>query len=181
MTVPAEQIPNLARSQRAALDRYLDIAIDTALAMNRLVGSVVVVAHFGDIVYELAAGFAEREPRKPMRLNTIFRLASLTKPIVSAGVLALVDQAKLSLDDPVTKRIPEFRPTLHDGREAMITIRQLPTHTAGISYGYSEPEGGPYHQANVSDGFDQPGLSMAENLRRLTSAPLVFEPGGSFQ
>jgi CubicO group peptidase (beta-lactamase class C family) len=98
----------LARSQRAALDRYLDIAIDTALAMNRLVGTVVVVAQFGDIVYQLAAGFAEREPRKPMRLNTIFRLASLTKPIVSAGVLALVDQARLSLDDPVTSGYQSF-------------------------------------------------------------------------
>jgi len=92
-----------------------------------------------------------------------------------------VDQAKLGLDDPVTKWIPDFRPSLLDCREPVITVRQLLTHTAGLSYGYSEPEDGPYHQANVSDGLDGPGLSLTENLRRLASVPLVSEPGSSFQ
>jgi CubicO group peptidase (beta-lactamase class C family) len=133
MTVLAEQIPNLARSPHPALDRSLDTVIDTTLAMNPLVGTAVVVAHSGDIVYQRAAGFAERETRKPMRLDTIFRFASKTKPIVSAAALALLDQAKLRLDDPVTKWIPEFRPTLLDGREPVITIRQLLMHTAGLS------------------------------------------------
>ena len=149
--------------------------------MNRVVGAVVVVAQSGDIVYQRAAGFADRETRKSMQLNTIFRFASLTRPIVSAAALALVDQAKLGLDDPVTKWIPDFRPSLLDCREPVITVRQLLTHTAGLSYGYSEPEDGPYHQANVSDGLDGPGLSLTENLRRLASVPLVSEPGSSFQ
>ena len=79
MTVLAEQIPSLARSQRAPLDRYLDTAIDIALGMDRVVGAVVIVAQSGDIVYQRAAGFADRETRKSMQLNTIFRFASLTK------------------------------------------------------------------------------------------------------
>jgi len=181
MTVLAEQIPPLTGSERAPLDGCLDIVLDAALALNRVVGAVVVVAQSGDIVYQRAVGFANRETRKPMRLNTIFRFASLAKPVVSAAALALVEQTKLGLNDPVTKWIPDFRPTLLDGRAPTITIRQLLTHTAGLSYGYAEAEDGPYHQAKVSDGLDQPGLSGEENLRRLASAPLLSEPGTSFQ
>ncbi|MBV8214114.1 MAG: beta-lactamase family protein [Verrucomicrobia bacterium] len=163
------------------LDTEIDNVIDTALALNRIVGAVLVVAYHGEIVYQRAAGFADREARRLATPDTIFRLASITKPIVSAAALALVEQGKLGLDDPVTKWLPEFRPTLPNGVPAVITIRQLLTHTSGLSYGFQEAEDGSYHRANVSDALDQPGLSIAENLRRLASAPLVFEPGTSFQ
>jgi hypothetical protein len=88
-----------------------------------------------------------------------------------------VEQRKLGLEDPVSKWIPEFRPRLSDGSEPVITIRNLLTHTSGLSYSLYEPENGPYHQAKVSDGGDQPGLSITENLRRLASVPLLFAPG----
>jgi CubicO group peptidase (beta-lactamase class C family) len=101
----------------------------------------------------------------------------MTKPIVSVAALALVEQGRLRLDDPVTRYIPEFRPKLADGREPVITVRQLLSHTAGLDYPFNEPEGGPYHRASVSNGFDQPGISIAENLQRIASAPLLYEPG----
>ena len=112
-----------------------------------------------------------------MREDRIFRLASITKPIVSAVAMALIEQGRLSLDDPVAKWIPEFQPRLPDGRTPTITIRQLLTHTAGLKYGFNEPADGPYHRAGVSDGLDQPGLPMSEELRRLASVPLAYEPG----
>jgi CubicO group peptidase (beta-lactamase class C family) len=130
MTVLAEQIPNLARSQRPSLDRSLDTVIDTTLAMNRVVGTVVVVAQSGDIIYQRAAGFAERETKKPIRLDTIFRFASMTKPIVSAAALALVDQAKLHLDDPVAKspseRLGRSRPARSKYRENLRRLASAP-------------------------------------------------------
>jgi CubicO group peptidase (beta-lactamase class C family) len=138
---------------------------------------VIFVARDGEIVYHRAAGFADREARKPMREDAVFRLSSLTKPFATTAALSLIEKHLLGLDDPVTKWVPEFRPKLPDGREPVITIRQLFTHTAGLTYGFFEPENGAYHRAKVSDGMDQPGLDLDENLRRLASVPLVFPPG----
>jgi CubicO group peptidase (beta-lactamase class C family) len=105
----------------------------------------------------------------------------MTKPIVSVAALALVDQGKLSLDDPVTRWLPDFRPRLADGREPAITVRQLITHTSGLSYKFLEPPDGPYHRAEVSDGLAEPGLATDVNLRRLASVPLVYEPGTAWK
>jgi CubicO group peptidase (beta-lactamase class C family) len=168
-------------STNSALARELDQVIDVAISLNRIVGTVIMVAHRDAIVYQRAAGFADREARRLAQPDTIFRYASLTKPMVSATALALVDQGKLRLDDPVSEWIPEFRPRLSDGREPVITIRHLLTHTSGLSYAGNEDENGPYHEAKVSDGLDQPGLSITENLQRLAAVPLWFEPGTRFE
>jgi CubicO group peptidase (beta-lactamase class C family) len=70
-----------------------------------------------------------------------------------------------------------FARPLPDGQQPTITVRHLPTHTAGLNYGFKEPADGPYHQARVSDGLEQPGLSIDENLRRIASVPLLYRPG----
>jgi len=160
-----------------ALAKRIDPVLDRAIAAQKLVGAVVLVARDGKVVYARAAGLADREAKQAVREDTQFRLASMTKPIVSIAALALVDHGKLSLEDPVTKYLPDFRPKLADGREPTITVRQLITHTSGLTYKFLEPADGPYHKAQVSDGIAEPGLSAAENLRRLASVPLVAEPG----
>lgn len=155
----------------------LDHVIDRAVNEQRIVGAVVLVCHNGGIVYRRAAGFADREAGTPMHEDAIFRLASVSKPIVSAAAMALVDRGEIQLDDPVTKWIPEFRPSLADGSQPPIAVRHLLNHTAGLGYGFLEADDGPYHRANVSDGLDQPGLSMSENLKRIASVPLAYLPG----
>lgn len=166
-----------ARAEEKSLTARVDQVIDQALADKRIVGTVVLVAEEGRVIYHRAAGEADREAHTPMREDTVFRLASMSKPIVSTAALALVDQGKLGLDEPVTRWLPTFKPKLADGKPAVITVRQLLTHTAGLNYVSFEAEGGPYHRAHISDGLDQPGLSMEENLRRLTSVPLIYAPG----
>lgn len=168
---------DLETAPDAALAARLDLVIDRALAENRIVGLVALVARGGALVYRRAAGAADREARRPMPLDGIFRYASLTKPIVSVTALALVESGRLGLDHTVSQWLPEFRPRLPDGRQPEIAIRHLLTHTSGLSYSLFEPPDGPYHRANVSDGMDQPGLGFDENLRRLASVPLLFEPG----
>jgi len=106
---------------------------------------------------------------------------SVSKPIVSAAALALVDQGKLSLDDPVTKWLPDFRPKLVSGEAPTITVRQLLTHTSGLGYKFAEKPGTAYYQARVSDGFDELRVSMDENLRRLATAPLFNRPGEAWR
>jgi CubicO group peptidase (beta-lactamase class C family) len=159
------------------LGKRLDAVIDKALAEQQVVGVVVMISRDSKLVYARAAGFADREAGLAMREDTQLRLASMTKPIVSVTALALIDQGKLSLDDPVTKYLPDFRPKLADGREAVITVRHLLTHTSGLTYKFLEPAGGPYHKAEISDGLAEPGLAAEVNLRRLASVPLLYEPG----
>lgn len=154
----------------------IDAAIDRALAEKRIVGAVVLVAKGGEIVHRRAAGHLDREAGVPMREDAIFRIASITKPLVTAAAMRLVEDGRLDLDAPVTAWLPDFRPALPDGTAPVITIHQLLTHTAGLSYGFLEPADSPYHRLNISDGLDQPGLTLHENLARLAAAPLSFTP-----
>jgi CubicO group peptidase (beta-lactamase class C family) len=154
----------------------LDAVVDGALAEQRITGATVLVAEDGRLAYRRDAGFADREAARPIAEDTIFRLASLTKPMVTAAALALVEAGVLSLDDPVTRWLPDFRPTLA-GEPAAITIRQLLTHTAGLSYGFMQPDDGPYLRLRVSDGMDQPGLTFDEQLGRVVEAGLSYPPG----
>jgi CubicO group peptidase (beta-lactamase class C family) len=159
----------------------VDHAIDSALVEQRLVGAMVMVAHHGAIIHRRAAGWADREAGIPVRDNTIFRLASVSKTIVSAAAMVLADQGKLPLDAPVRRWLPAFAPRLADGRIADITVRHLLTHTAGLGYRFLERDGnGPYALAGVSDGMDDADITLDENLRRLARAPLLFQPGSAW-
>ncbi len=174
MSLPLE---NSTRPTQSSLAEGVDAAIDSALADKRLVGTVVLIAHDGELVYARAAGLADRENKVGMREDAIFRLASVTKPIVTIAAMRLVEQGRIGLDDPITKWLPDFRPRLADGAEAVIRIRHLLSHTSGLGYTFAEEQDGPYHRAGVSDGLDTPGRSVADNLQRLASAPLIFAPG----
>jgi CubicO group peptidase (beta-lactamase class C family) len=171
---------NTAHLENAALnisDKHLDDIIDTALNERRIVGCVVLVARRGQLVYRRAAGMRDREQGMAMTPDSIFRLASITKPIVSATAMRLVEQGLIGLDDVVSHYLPHFRPRLPNGHFLEIRLRHLLTHTSGLTYRFLENSGHPYHQLNVSDGLDQPGLSLGENLGRIGEAPLAFEPG----
>jgi len=172
--------PTLVEAPDAALGSRVTAALDTALREQRIVGAVVLVARDGQLVYHHAGGLADRERATAMREDAIFRLASMTKPLVAVTALALVDRGALRLDDPVTRFLPGFTPKLDDGTAPPISVRQLLTHTSGLGYTFSEPAGGPYHRAGVSDGLDAPGRTWADNQARLVSAPLLAAPGARF-
>ncbi len=163
----------------AGIAARTEAALEAAVREKRIVGGVLRVARDGELVAHHAIGLADREARTPMTEGTAFRLASITKPIVTVVALDLVSRGVLSLDDAVTAWLPSFAPTF-DGKPAKITLRHLLTHTSGLSYGFLEQRDGPYHRAQVSDGLDAPGLSVDENLRRLATLPLAFPPGAAF-
>ncbi|WP_454720575.1 MULTISPECIES: serine hydrolase domain-containing protein [Cupriavidus] len=167
-----------ARTWRAA--GAFAAVLDEAVSSGRIVGATAVVAQAGQVVFRQAFGFADREAGQAMQVDSLYRLASMTKPIVCVAALALADRGRLRLDDPVTRWLPGFRPRLADGRAPAITVRHLLTHTAGLGYGFLEAPDGPYHRLGVSDGLDASGLSLAENLRRIAQAPLLFEPGSAW-
>ncbi|TAL56811.1 serine hydrolase [Pandoraea sp.] len=168
-------------NQRPIADESLfpqaNAVLRDALSSQQIVGAVVLIARDGQIVHQRAAGWLDREARRPMREDAIFRLSSLTKPIVSATALALVERGVIHLDDTLQRWLPSLRLRTADGKAATITLRQLLTHTAGLDYGFFQTTGGPYHVARVSDGLADAGLGIDEQLRRLAAVPLSFAPG----
>jgi CubicO group peptidase (beta-lactamase class C family) len=170
-----------AQADPGTLKQKVDAVIDRAIAEKHIVGAVVLVAQDGKTVYQRAAGFADQEARKAMQVDALFRLSSVSKPIVTVAALALVDRKVILLDDPVTKWLPDFKPKLADGTAPTITVRQLLTHTAGLGYKFSEAADGPYHRAQISDGLDDIKVDLAEEVRRLASVPLYARPGSEWR
>jgi CubicO group peptidase (beta-lactamase class C family) len=153
------------------MEKRLDAAVKRAIAENRVVGAVLIVRRNGELVYETAQGLADREAGRAMKANEIFRLSSLTKPIVAATILTLVEAGKLRLDDPVTRHLPYFRPRLADGSVPEITIHHLLTHTSGLNGANI------LTQAEQAAGVNRWRLFSEEILARLSAMPLLFAPG----
>jgi CubicO group peptidase (beta-lactamase class C family) len=170
-----------AHADSPALKQKVDAVIDQAIADDRIVGAVVLIAQDGKIVYQRAAGLIDKESRKPMQVDELFRLSSVSKPVVTVAALALIDRKKLALEDPVTKYLPDFKPKLADGTTPTISIKQLITHTSGIGYKFAEKLDGPYHKAQISDGFDDVKIDLNEELRRLAGVPLLNAPGSQWR
>lgn len=155
------------------LRERLDAVIEASLE-QRIVGSVTLVARDGGIVYRRAAGYADREAGKPMTEDAIFRLASVTKPLVAATALAMMERNLLGLDNAVSDHLPYFRPKLADGTEPKITIRHLLTHTSGLGYDYpSDPK--------ITTGLTDTDLDFEETFTRVARVPLAFAPGTAWE
>jgi CubicO group peptidase (beta-lactamase class C family) len=153
-------------------------------------GIAVLILQNGKPVYSRNVGVRDPAGNEPIAATDMFRLASMTKAVTSVATMILAEDGKVGLDDPVSRFLPEFanlRVRGPDGAEAAATrpptIRELLTHTSGLSYNFiNNPRILPaYKEARVSDGLDQPELTTAENMRRLASAPLAFQPGSSWE
>ncbi|MCC3748571.1 beta-lactamase family protein [Rouxiella badensis] len=159
----------------------VDAVIQRALEEKRLVGAVVMVAYRGETRYQRAHGWADRETQQVMSLTTLFRLSSVSKPIVTAAAMVLVQQGRLHLEQSLNTLLADFHPRLPNGEVATITVRQLMSHTAGFGYRFLESdEQGPYARAGVSDGMDDATHSLSENLQRIADVPLLFTPGSAW-
>jgi CubicO group peptidase (beta-lactamase class C family) len=156
-----------------------------------LAGVVTLASRGGDIVQQDAIGWRDMETRSPMRSDTLFRIASMSKPITSAAALMLVEEGKIALSDPVSRWIPELanprvlrNPAgpLDDALPAHrpITVEDLFTHRSGIAYApFSE---GPL-QCAYENALGDPGmnhLTVDEWLAALGTLPLAYQPGERF-
>ena len=181
--------PTLSAERLARIDTVLQQYVDE----NRIGGAVGFVLQDGRPVYERAVGWADKEAGTRMAPTTIFRIASQTKAITSVAILSLMEEGKLNLTDPVSRYIPSFassKVAVRNGAgvdivpaKRPITIRDLLTHTAGISYGTD---------ANVAAQYEARGLGPAAGygwftadkdepicvtMERLGTLPFVAQPG----
>lgn len=166
-------------------------ALQERVDSGEVAGAVVALARRGALVYRDSVGFADLDMRLPLRTDALFRIGSMTKPVTSVGVMMLVDDGLITLDDPVSRYLPGFRnprvlvvaqqdssiTTVPAQRE--ITIRDLLTHRSGITYGFYDdgPVADLYREHGVADGIGPTSISLAENVRRLAAQPLRFQPG----
>ncbi|HEY8609562.1 MAG TPA: serine hydrolase domain-containing protein [Noviherbaspirillum sp.] len=169
-----------------AMTRRMRTDIDT----GRIPGVVMLVAHRGEVVYREALGMQDPDSGVRMTPETIFRIYSMTKPIVSVAAMMLVEQGRLLLTDPVEQYLPELaglrvgverpgaegRPVLAlEPARAPITVQDLLRHTAGFTYGIFGDSlvKAEYRQA----GLGTPRASSDEFIRTLGQLPLMYQPG----
>jgi CubicO group peptidase (beta-lactamase class C family) len=160
-----------------ALQAYVD--------SGKLAGIYAVIARRGSISYERTFGWRDRERRIPMRRDAVFRIFSMTKPVVAVGALKLVDQGKLALDDPVAKYIPAFanirvytggsaESPIAEPSDSVITLRHLLTHTSGLGYGLTSA---PADTIFARAGLYNPASTLAQFADSVARLPLLFTPG----
>jgi CubicO group peptidase (beta-lactamase class C family) len=169
----------------ASLDEhFLEVTQDKVRA-----GFVIGVARNGEVVHTVAVGMADIESGRPMTEDTVFRLASMTKPITVVAALRLMDQGKLDIDDPVSVYVPTVAnmlvaqsPTKNaDGQLDLVppdppmTVRNLMTHTSGMSYTFGGQTDLDQEWAAHSPFGDDVDLKTA--IEEITLSPLHFQPG----
>ncbi len=188
---PANQAA-FAPDRLARIDTVFQRYVDE----GRIGGAVVLVLRDGRPVYERAFGWSDKEAGRRMATDSIFRIASQSKALTSVGILSLMEEGKLALTDPVSLFIPAFAKTTviveKDGAVSTvpakrpITIRDLLTHTAGISYGTGRAEAPLYEPTGLGPaaGFgwytadkDEP---ICDTMERLGSLPFTAQPGESY-
>lgn len=187
LAVCALALPSLAGvspERLARLDAFLDSYVDE----GKIPGAVLQITHDGRTVYHRATGFRDRDAGAAMQTDTIFRIASMSKAVVSAAVLMLQERGALLIAQPVGEVLPEYAATRvavagdDGGYEIVdaarpITIRDLLTHTAGIGYG-SGPAAEEWKAAGLQHWYfghrDEP---IRETVRRIGVMPMDAQPG----
>jgi len=163
------------------VQRYIDA--------GKVAGTLTLVARQGQIAYFEPQGYLELERTRPMQHDTIFRIYSMSKPITSVGLMMLYEQGLLQLDDPVHKFIPAWAnlrvfssgnyPRFVTAPPARpMTIRDLLTHTSGLTYGFMERTNvdAAYRALGVGDR-SKPGYTLQNMVDTLAELPLEFSPG----
>jgi CubicO group peptidase (beta-lactamase class C family) len=157
---------------------------------GKIPGAVLLIQQHGRPVYFESFGVRDVESRHPMTADTIFRLYSMSKPVTSVAAMMLVDDGKLSLDDPVSKYIPAFadvkvgveksdengKPTLAlEPVKRPVTILDLLRHTSGLTYGFYGDSA--VRQLYANSGLFDGNFDNAQFAERVTKLPLAEQPG----
>ena len=169
----------------------LSTTLDGYVKDGRLAGGVALVMRRGKVAFLHTFGSRDREANSPMKADSIFRIASQSKALTSVGIMMLQEEGKLLISDPVSKFIPEFANSTvavpKDGggydvvkAKRQITIRDLLTHTSGISYG-TGPAKDKWDAAKISGFYfsdrDEP---IGETIKRMAALPMDAHPGEKY-
>lgn len=199
--VPAQtpqRVSTTARPHALAPDRVarIDQLLKRYVDEERIPGAVVLVLRNGVPAYQKAVGWSDKEANRRMTVDTVFRIASQTKALTSASILMLVEEGAVGIDEPVWHFIPTFKSTTVAVRNGAsislvpakrpVTIHDLLTHTAGISYGTDAHVAKSYAAAGLGPAAgrgwytadkDEP---ICETMQRLGTLPFLSQPGEAY-
>lgn len=180
-------------SKRLAL---IDEAMQRAVDSGELPGAVVFIARGGKLAYAKSFGWQDKQKQLPMRNDSIFRLYSMTKPVVSVAAMMLVEEGRLGLQEPVSKFIPEMKDMKVGIEETdastglpglklvpakrQITVQDLLRHTSGFTYGVLGQTTAIKKMYQDAGIFSQKWV-LADFVKALAKMPLVFEPGTAWE
>ena len=185
---PAEAV-GMSSERLARVSDYLDRAV----ANDQLPGIIAVAARRGAVVHHSLHGKMDIEAGRAMETDAIFRIYSMTKPVVSLALMMLHDEGRLMLHDPVSRFIPGFgktkvfshisenQPQFVD-QDPPMSVFHLLTHTAGLSYAGDpwHPVDKLYQEAWREHGFFRRDMPLAELVRHFADLPLRFQPGSDW-
>jgi CubicO group peptidase (beta-lactamase class C family) len=163
-------LPLMAQSHPDQTVQRLEAVINQTMREQKIPGFAIGVVKDGRLVYSRGFGVMQvGQPDQPITAQTLFHMASITKPFVATSIMQLVEQGKLNLDAPVVKQVPYFR--LKDERYKEITVRHMVTHTSGMpdvkNYHWDKPE--------YDDG------ALERYVRSLNDKALLWAPGKQFR
>src|SRR5216110_2296190 len=187
--LPAQTPPRFAPARLARIDRFMQQYVDS----GQIGGAVGLVLEDGRVVYQHAVGWLDKEAGRRMTPDALFRIASQSKALTTVAILSLVEEGVLAVGDPVSRYIPAFAHTTVETKSDTglvakpaarpITIRDLLTHTAGISYGTDAPIAPLYAAKGLGPAAgwgwytadkDEP---ICTTIERLATLPFVAQPG----
>src|SRR5688572_26295540 len=139
-------------------------AMEQMIARNEIAGAVTAVVSKDKLIHLETTGFADVAAKRPMTPDTLFWIASMTKPVTGVAVLMLQDEGKLTVTDPVAKYLPEFAALkTPSGKPANLTILQILTHTSGLG--------------EATGPAAQKARTLADLVPIWLAAPMQYEPG----
>lgn len=173
--------------------KKIDNNLNQWIKEDQLNGATMIILRNGKIVYNKAFGYSNKNV--PMRVDNIFRIASMTKPIISVAAMILYEEGKFLLTDPLSNYIPEFKnavvldkynatdttyTTVPAKRE--ITIRDILSHTSGIGYAQigSATANAIYYKNKINGGIGTPYSTLKDVITRLAGLPLMVQPGEEY-
>jgi CubicO group peptidase (beta-lactamase class C family) len=180
--VPPESVgltsEGLRRIDRHLLSRYIE--------PGKIAGALTLVARRGEVAWLSPLGVMDRERKKPMRADTLFRIYSMTKPVTSVAMMMLHERGAFALADPVHRYIPEWADLrvhrygryphfVTEPAARAMTIRDLLTHMSGLSYQIMERS--PVDEAYRQLGIGGPAGTLRDMVQQLATLPLEFSPG----
>jgi CubicO group peptidase (beta-lactamase class C family) len=175
--------------------KRIDANIAQWIKEEQLNGSTMIILRNGKIVYQKAFGFANKQQNVAMKNDNIFRIASMTKPIISVAAMTLYEEGKFLLTDPVSKFIPEFKdPVVLDKYNAAdtsyttvpakreITMRDILSQSSGLGYAQigSATANAIYYKNKINGGIGTPYSTLKDVIPRLAKLPLFIQPGEDF-
>jgi CubicO group peptidase (beta-lactamase class C family) len=184
MLVKPEEV-GLSSSRLARIGDHMKRYIDA----GKIAGTLTLVARRGQVAYLEPLGHLEIERRRPVTAHAVWRIYSMTKPVTSVGLMMLYEEGRFQLDDPVHRFIPSWQnlrvfvggnyPTFKTAAaERPMTIRDLLSHTSGLTYGFMERTNvdAAYRKLGVADQTRR-GYTLQDMVETLAELPLEFSPG----